>query len=99
MAKISVAGIAADDVLNCLPDGVAVLSPDLAIVWANQCFNDWFGGVDRTGEDFYSALGNPEIQGVGKCPLQACISSGRKSGATLKTDGTIESKKTAYYYV
>jgi CheY-like chemotaxis protein len=99
VAKISVAGIAADDVLNCLPDGVAVLSPDLAIVWANQCFNDWFGGVDRTGEDFYSALGNPEIQGVGKCPLQACISSGRKSGATLKTDGTIESKKAAYYYV
>ncbi|MFY7876169.1 MAG: hypothetical protein ACOVQM_12030, partial [Pirellula sp.] len=65
MAKISVAGIAAEDVLNCLPDGVALLGPDLAILWANQCLQDWFGGVDRTGENFYSALANPEIVGAG----------------------------------
>lgn len=99
VAKISVAGMAAEDILNCLPDGLAVLSPDLSIVWANQCFGEWFGGVDRAGEDFYSALGNPEVLGSGKCPLQGCLTSGRKYSATLKTDSTGQSANSAYYHV
>ncbi len=93
MAKISVAGIAAEDVLNCLPDGVALLGVDLTILWANQCFQQWFGGVDRTGENFYSALANPEIVGAGLCPLQTCFSSGRKAGTTLQTH------KGNYYHI
>ena len=93
MAKISVAGIAAEDVLNCLPDGVALLGADLTILWANQCFQQWFGGVDRTGENFYSALANPEIVGAGLCPLQTCFSSGRKSSTTLQT------QKGNYYHI
>jgi len=99
VAKISVAGIAADDVLNCLPEGVAVLGTDLTIMWTNQCFRDWFGGVDRTGENFYSALGNPEIQGPSKCPLLACLSSGRKYSARLKADAASISSAPAYYHV
>lgn len=66
MTDIDVAGIASHEILNRLPEGIAVLSPTLMIVWSNQCFNDWFGGVDRTGQDFYSALGHPEVQG-GEC--------------------------------
>jgi len=93
VAKISVAGIAAEDVLNCLPDGVALLGGDLTILWANQCFQQWFGGVDRTGENFYSALGNPEIVGAGLCPLQTCFSSGRKASTTLQTN------KGNYYHI
>ena len=93
MAKISVAGIAAEDVLNCLPDGVALLGGDLTILWANQCFQQWFGGVDRTGENFYSALANPEIIGTGLCPLQTCFSSGRKASTTLQT------LKGSYYHI
>jgi two-component system, sensor histidine kinase SagS len=93
VAKISVAGIAAEDVLNCLPDGVALLGGDLTILWANQCFQQWFGGVDRTGENFYSALANPEIVGAGMCPLQTCFSSGRKSSTTLQT------QKGNYYHI
>ncbi len=99
MAKISVAGIAADDVLNCLPEGVAVLGSDLVVMWTNQCFRDWFGGVDRTGEDFYSALGNPEIQGNTKCPLKACLDTGRKYSATLKADSHSGAGTSAYFYV
>jgi two-component system, sensor histidine kinase SagS len=99
VAKISVAGMAAEDILNCLPDGVAVLSPDLAIVWANQCFGDWFGGVDRAGESFYSALSNPEILGTGKCPLKACLATGRKYSATLKADTAVDASQSAYFHV
>ena len=93
MAKISVAGIAAEDVLNCLPDGVALLGADLTVLWANGCFQEWFGGVDRTGENFYSALGNPEIVGAGHCPLQTCFSSGRNASTTLQT------QKGNYYHI
>lgn len=93
VAKISVAGIAAEDVLNCLPDGVALLGPDLAILWANQCLQDWCGGVDRTGENFYSALANPEIVGAGLCPLQTCFSSDRNASTTLQT------QKGKYYHI
>jgi two-component system, sensor histidine kinase SagS len=93
VAKISVAGIAAEDVLNCLPDGVALLGGDLTILWANQCFQEWFGGVDRTGENFYSALANPEIVGAGLCPLHTCFSSGRKASTTLQTH------KGNYYHI
>jgi CheY-like chemotaxis protein len=93
VAKISVAGIAADDVLNCLPEGVAILGADLTILWANDCFQGWFGGVDRTGENFYSALANPEIVGAGLCPVQSCFSSGRNATTTLQT------QKGNYYHV
>ena len=93
MAKISVAGIAAEDVLNCLPDGVALLGGDLTILWANQCFQNWFGGVDRTGENFYSALANPDILGDGLCPLQTCFSGGHKASTTLQT------QKGNYYHI
>jgi len=86
VTKISVAGIAADEVINCLPEGVAVLSADMSILWANQCCQDWFGGVDRTGEQFYSVLGHPEVLGTGKCPLKACSTTGRKYSARLKRD-------------
>ncbi len=85
VAKINAAGIAAEDVLNCLPDGVALLGNDLTILWANECLQEWFGGVDRTGENFYSALANPEIVGAGHCPLQTCFSSGRNASTTLQT--------------
>ena len=91
--KISIAGIVAEDVLNCLPDGVALLGADLTILWTNNCFHEWFGGVDRTGENFYSALANPEIVGADHCPLQTCFSSGRNASTTLQT------QKGSYYHI
>jgi two-component system, sensor histidine kinase SagS len=93
VAKISVAGIAAEDVLHCLPDGVAILGVDLSILWANSCLQEWFGGVDRTGENFYSALANPEIIGAELCPLQTCFSTGSNASATLQT------QKGTYYHL
>ena len=93
MPKISIAGIVAEDVLNCLPDGVALLGADLTILWTNNCFHEWFGGVDRTGENFYSALANPEIVGADHCPLQTCFSSGRNASTTLQT------QKGSYYHI
>ncbi len=93
MAKISVAGVAAEDVLNCLPEGVAMIDSDMTILWANSCFEHWSGGVSRIGESFYSALANPEILGMEACPLQTCFSSGKDASSTLHTGGG------SYYHV
>lgn len=97
MADIRLAGIASLEILNRLPEGVAVLSPSKAIVWSNLCFNRWFGGVDRVGQDFYSALGHPEVQGSSPCPVQACIDHHQNTIATLKREPSETSAKPAYY--
>jgi ABC-type multidrug transport system ATPase subunit/CheY-like chemotaxis protein len=79
-------GIDAEKVINCLPQGVAVLGEDLAILWANQTFSHWFGGTDRTGEQFYSVLGNSDVQGDGKCQLRACFLRGIEYRAKLEVE-------------
>ncbi|MFZ4081580.1 MAG: response regulator [Pirellula sp.] len=99
MADINVAGIASQEILNRLPEGVAVLSTSMAIVWANQCFNNWFGGVDRAGQDFYSALGHPEVQGSEPCPLRACLLHNQSCAAILKREPNETSAKPSYYQV
>lgn len=99
MTDSDVAGIASQEILNRLPEGVAVLSPSLVIVWSNQCFNDWFGGVDRTGQDFYSALGHPEVQGSVGCPMENCLRRPTRCTATLKTEPTASSATPSYYQV
>jgi CheY-like chemotaxis protein len=91
VAKISVAGVAAEDILNCLPEGVAMIGSDMSILWANQCFEQWTGGVSRTGENFYSALANPELMGTEACPLQTCFLSGNQATSTFQT-------QTGHYY-
>ena len=85
VAKLSVAGVAAEDVLNCLPEGVAMIGSDLTILWSNDHFQLWAGGVSRIGENFYSALSNPEILGTEGCPLQTCFMSGIQASTTLQT--------------
>lgn len=93
MAKLSVAGVAAEDVLNCLPEGVAMVASDMSVLWTNSCFEQWTGGVSRLGENFYSALSNPEIVGSDTCPLQTCFSTGKLATSTILTS------KGAYYQV
>jgi CheY-like chemotaxis protein len=97
VADINLAGIASHEILDRLPEGVAVLSPTQTIVWANECFNRWFGGVDRAGEDFYSALGQPELQGNSICPLAACLKKNDTFSAILKREPNETSAKPSYY--
>ncbi len=99
MADINLAGIASHEILNRLPEGVAVLAPSGTIVWANQWFNEWFGRVDRVGEDFYSALGYPEVQSPGVCPLEACLKQHQVSRATLKREPNETTAKPSYFQV
>jgi CheY-like chemotaxis protein len=62
----------ADYILQVLDDGVALVSPDLRISWANSTFEKWAGGPTR-GQTFYEALGCPEILGPDYCPFHTAL--------------------------
>jgi CheY-like chemotaxis protein/GAF domain-containing protein len=59
-------------IFKVLPDGVAVVSPDLLVTWANAAFEAWCGGpvVNR---GFYDALGSPEILGPDYSPFHTAL--------------------------
>jgi CheY-like chemotaxis protein len=64
--------IQTDRVFKSLPDGVAVVGPDLRILWANHPFESWCSGpVEQRG--FYEALGSPEILGPDYSPFHTAM--------------------------
>lgn len=61
-----------DFILEVLREGVAVVQPDLHIIWANSTFETWCNGPVK-GKSFYEALGNPEILGPDFCPFHSSL--------------------------
>ncbi len=71
-------------ILDCLPDGVAIVDQQLQIVWTNRQFANWFDGETPLGQPFYEAIANPEIIGSEVCPLQTAMATDRASNCTLQ---------------
>ncbi|MDE0736023.1 MAG: PAS domain-containing protein, partial [Pirellulaceae bacterium] len=71
-------------ILESMPDGVALLDFENRIVWANERFCKWAESEEVIGENFYRALGSPEILGPDFCPLNTTRGSGVPSSSTLK---------------
>ena len=58
--------IQAEEILDAISDGVAVVDPDLRIIWANPEFHLLTDSATQAvGCPFYQALGQPEILGPG----------------------------------
>ena len=70
-------------ILDCLPEGVALVDSNLSLLWVNQAFKHWFPATELIGQSFYAALGNPEILGSDTCSLQTALASERASNSTL----------------
>jgi CheY-like chemotaxis protein len=81
--------IQAERILKTLPDGVAVVTPDLRIVWANAAFEQWCGGT-VTGRGFYEALCSPEILGPDYNPFHTAL------GGTNTTTRLLYSRENRY---
>jgi two-component system, sensor histidine kinase SagS len=80
-------------VLEHLPDGIALVRPDSTIAWANRRLAGWCGLTDVRGLDFLAALGSPDNLGPDQTPFRTAIDSRRTTAATLRTsDGR-------YYHV
>src|SRR5438132_6562006 len=69
----------AERILESLADGMAVVSPDLRVTWANSTFERWCGGP-VVGRSFYDLLDSPEILGPDYCPFHSAL-----TGKTITT--------------
>src|SRR3954465_1470071 len=60
----------ADEILEAIADGVAVVDPDLQVIWATPEFCRLADPeIDLLGTRFYRVLGSPEILGPVACPF------------------------------
>ena len=77
--------IQADEILDAIADGVAVVDPDLKIIWANPEFHSFADpGVQPIGSGFYRALGNPEVLGPEHCPFTSAVASRSPASTALR---------------
>ena len=76
----------AGGILERVPDGLALLCPELNILWASGrlCELADRPGDTLVGENFYAALGQPEILGPDFCPFHTALGSGEASKSTLR---------------
>jgi CheY-like chemotaxis protein len=72
-------------ILQRLPDGVAILDADRRIQWANERLVSWCGRGQLTGCDLIAALGAPDILGRESAPFESASTGGQTSSATLRT--------------
>ena len=79
-----------EQILQAMPDGVALLDSENRIVWANRCLVDWANGPgahdDRSiaGESFYSIFGKVDILGPDYCPFHTALHRGTPTSSTLR---------------
>jgi CheY-like chemotaxis protein/GAF domain-containing protein/PAS domain-containing protein len=77
--------IQADEILDAIADGVAVVDPDLNIIWANPEFHSFADPeVAPVGTRFYRALGNPEVLGPDPCPFTSSVASRGPASTSLR---------------
>ena len=71
------------DILQNLPEGVALINRDNSILFANPRITEWFGKQEYTGMNFYQALGNPTIIGTELSPLTTAFARKVECEATM----------------
>ena len=81
-------------VLECLPDGVALVDvtggavagkPSATVVWSNERFAAWCGPRKPEGRDFFEALCDPDVVGPDPRPFETAVAGGQITAATLRT--------------
>jgi CheY-like chemotaxis protein/PAS domain-containing protein len=81
--------IQADEILDAIADGVAVVDPDLKIIWANPEFMALADPtIDAIGGRFYSVLGSPEILGPDPCPFTSAVAAKSPASTVLRIDAS-----------
>lgn len=77
--------IQADEILDAIADGVAVIDPELKIIWANPEFHSFADpGATTVGAPFYKALGDPEVLGPDPCPFTSAVSSKSPASTVMR---------------
>jgi CheY-like chemotaxis protein/GAF domain-containing protein len=77
--------IQSEEILDAIADGVAIVDPDLQVIWANPEFHSLADqAVETIGSKFYRALGNPEVIGPDPCPFTSAVASKTPSSTVLR---------------
>jgi CheY-like chemotaxis protein len=80
--------IQAEEILDAISDGVAVVDPDLRIIWANPEFHLLTTSTSPTvGAPFYQALGPCEILGPDPCPFTTAVALKAPASTAMKISG------------
>jgi PAS domain-containing protein len=74
-----------EQILEGMPDGVAMLESDNTIIWGNCRMREWSGRDSVAGMNFYAALGSPEILGPDFCPFHTALATGQGTSSTLRS--------------
>lgn len=73
----------ADEILDAIADGVAVVDSELRLLWCNPQFRQFIEpDVEPIGAKFYRLLGSPEVLGPDPCPFTSATAS-RDSATTV----------------
>jgi CheY-like chemotaxis protein len=73
-----------EKILDGMPDGVVLLDAENTITWCNDRIREWTHSNAVVGNNFYAALGSPEILGPDFCPFHTAIATGQASSSTLR---------------
>ena len=73
-----------EQILEGMPDGVALLEGDNTILWGNGRICEWSGRDSVVGVNFFGALGSPEILGPDFCPFHTALATGQSTSSTLR---------------
>ncbi|WP_165064880.1 response regulator [Paludisphaera rhizosphaerae] len=77
--------IQAEEILDAIADGVAVVDPDLRIIWANPEFLSFTMDASHVvGERFYQVLVEADILGPEPCPFTTSVASRQPSSTVVK---------------
>lgn len=77
----------ADEILEVISDGVAVVDPELTVIWANPEFCHLAGlRIDPIGAKFYRALNSPEVLGPDPCPFTSAMVAKTPANTVLRID-------------
>jgi two-component system, sensor histidine kinase SagS len=80
--------IQAEEILDAISDGVAVVDPDLRIIWANPEFHLLTESTTPVvGCPFYQAIGQSEILGPDPCPFTSAVASRAAASTAMKIKG------------
>jgi two-component system, sensor histidine kinase SagS len=78
----------AGEILDAISDGVAVVDPDLRIIWANPEFQLLTGSTEAlAGRSFYDSLGKAEFLGAERCPFASAKASKASASTAMKLGG------------
>ncbi len=88
LSAVRLAGVQvqADEILDAIADGVAVVDPELVVIWSNTEFTRLSeDGASPVGRKFFRALGNPEPLNDEPCPFLASLVDRRTHGRAYRT--------------